>query len=57
MEWHPEDQTIYACTSDSKLYEVDPDTGDVTALGQMGHQAGCTNLAAPWTYVKCVDDL
>jgi hypothetical protein len=57
MEWHPEDQKIYSCTNDAKLYEVDPNNGDVTEKGQMGHTASCTNLAAPWTYVQCVDDL
>jgi hypothetical protein len=54
IEWHPDTGIVYACT-DGHLYEVDPETGTTTEIGNMGHP--CTNLAAPWPPVPCVDDL
>jgi len=49
---------IYACTSDTILYSIDPVTGVATAVGTgMGHQSSCSNLGAPWTDVACLENL
>jgi hypothetical protein len=53
IEWHPANGILYTCTADH-LYEVDTETGTTTEIGAMNHP--CTNLAAPWTPVACVDD-
>ena len=55
MELHPANNVIYACTTDAILYWVDPKTGKVTPIGPIGQNSSCTNLAAPWGPVKCVD--
>jgi hypothetical protein len=56
MELHPQNGVIYACTSDDTLYEVDPQNGDVDAIGAMGQGGACSNLAAPWFEVGCIDN-
>lgn len=55
MELHPGNGVIYACTSDAILYTVNPKTGSVDAIGKMPHPYGCSNLAAPWGVVGCLD--
>jgi len=55
MELHPGNGVIYACTSDAILYTVNPKTGSVDAIGKMPHPYGCSNLAAPWGVVSCLD--
>ena len=58
IEWHPGDEKLYFCTdpfSTSYLYEVNVTDGTTTQLGIMPGR--CTNLAAPWTPVACVDDV
>ena len=55
VERHPGNGKIYACSDDAALREVDPQTGMVTVIGPMGEAGGCTNLAAPWGPVACVD--
>lgn len=55
VERHPGNGKIYACTDDSVLRVVDPTTGVVSTVGDMGTAGGCTNLAAPWGPVACVD--
>lgn len=47
VEFHPLTERIYACTSNSHLYRLEPD-GSVTDLGDMGFDT-CTNLGAPWS--------
>ena len=47
---------IYACSSSGELLSVDPDVGDVTIIGDMGNVGSCTNLAAPFEPVECVDN-
>ncbi|EDM81084.1 hypothetical protein PPSIR1_25931 [Plesiocystis pacifica SIR-1] len=54
IEWHPENGMLYTCT-DGHLYEVDPSDGTTMEIGNMAHP--CTNLAAQWTAVECIDDL
>jgi hypothetical protein len=53
IEWHPANGMLYACT-DGHLYEVDPTDGSTVEIGNLGH--GCTNLAAQWTAIPCIDD-
>lgn len=56
IEWHPVTQELYLCSdplSTSYLYEVNVSTGETTQLGTLPYR--CTNLAAPWTPVSCVD--
>ena len=58
IEWHPADQKLYFCTdpvSLSYLYEVNTTDGTTAQLGILPGR--CTNLAAPWTPVPCVDDV
>jgi len=58
VELHPDSGVIYACTDDTVLYSIDPDTGASTAIGAgMGHASTCDNLAAPWTVVPCLDEI
>jgi DNA-binding beta-propeller fold protein YncE len=57
VERHPGNGQIYACTDDGFLRKIDPVTGNVTEIGAMGALGACTNLAAPWGPVKCVDDV
>ena len=54
IEWHPDNGVLYGCT-DGHLYSIDPETGTTSEIGNMGH--GCNNLAAPWTYVACIENL
>ena len=57
VERHPGNGQIYACTDDGILRKIDPVTGNVTEIGAMGELGACSNLAAPWGPVKCVDDV
>jgi hypothetical protein len=54
IEWHPGDSTLYACTSQN-LYRINPDDGATTFLREL--DSGCTNLAAPWQPVECLEAL
>ncbi|MEC9071395.1 MAG: hypothetical protein VX938_03410 [Myxococcota bacterium] len=56
IELHPANGVIYACSSDAHLLSVDLD-GKVTDIGDMGQGGSCTNLAAPWLPVPCLDNL
>ena len=56
IELHPANGVIYACSSDAHLLSVDLD-GKVTDIGDMGQGGSCTNLAAPWMPVPCLDSL
>jgi len=56
IELHPADGIIYACSSAADLLTVDPVSGQVTVIGDMGQQGVCTNLAAPWATVDCIDN-
>ena len=47
---------IYACSSAGDLLSVDPDTGMVEIIGDMGNAGSCTNLAAPFEPVGCIDN-
>ncbi|MDP6943552.1 MAG: hypothetical protein QF464_05335 [Myxococcota bacterium] len=55
MERHPLNGVVYACSTAGDLLEVDPDTGAVATIGPMGWEGACTNLAAPFGLVPCVD--
>ena len=57
IELHPEDEVIYACSNAADLLSVDKLTGEVTIIGHMGHVGGCSNLAAPYVPVPCIDTL
>lgn len=56
IELHPGNGVIYACSSAGHLLSVDPN-GQVTNIGDMGQGGSCTNLAAPWLQVPCLDGL
>jgi len=56
IELHPYNGVIYACTDFNPLREIDPLTGIVTEKpNPMGQVSSCTNLAAPWKPVACLD--
>lgn len=56
IEMHPANGVIYACTNDTILYSIDPETGKAKGIGMgMGHTTTCNNLAAPWTPIECLD--
>ena len=57
IEMHPGNGVIYACSDNANLLTVDPETGHVTDLGPMLHSGFCTNLAAPWQPVACLEEL
>ena len=57
VERHPGNGQIYACTDDGILRKVDPVTGNVSEIGPMGQASACTNLAAPWGPVACIDNV
>ncbi|MDP6947247.1 MAG: hypothetical protein QF464_24075, partial [Myxococcota bacterium] len=57
IEMHPANGIIYACSDDAHLLTVDPVTGHVTDVGPMEQANFCTNLAAPWLPVECLDAL
>jgi hypothetical protein len=57
VERHPGNGQIYACTDDGMLRKVDPVTGNVTVIGPLGETGACSNLAAPWGPVQCIDDV
>lgn len=56
IELHPGNGVIYACSSAGHLLSVDPN-GQVTDIGDMGQGGSCTNLAAPWLQVPCLDGI
>jgi hypothetical protein len=56
IELHPGNDVIYACSSAGHLLSVDPN-GQVTDIGDMGQGGSCTNLAAPWLQVPCLDGI
>jgi hypothetical protein len=55
IEVHPANNKIYACSTSGDLLEVNPASGDVTVIGSMEQSGSCTNLAAPWLEVDCID--
>lgn len=55
MERHPLNGVLYACSTAGDLLDVDPDTGAVEVIGALGWEGACTNLAAPFQAVTCVD--
>ena len=60
IEWHPAEHKLYFCTDPvpvtlSYLYEVNTTDGTTTQIGLLPGR--CTNLAAPWTPVACVDEV
>ena len=57
FEVHPANGVLYACSTKGDLLEVDPDTGHVTVIGPLGPSGSCTNLAAPYTDIECIDKL
>lgn len=57
VERHPGNGQIYACSDDANLLKVDPLTGNVSIIGNLGETGGCTNLAAPWGPLKCIDEV
>ena len=57
IELHPDNGVIYACSSAANLLSVDKFTGQVTVIGPMNQQEACTNLAAPYLPVACLEDL
>ena len=56
IELHPTDGVIYACSSSGHLLSVDPN-GQVTDIGDMNQGGSCTNLAAPWLAVPCLEGI
>ena len=56
IELHPANGVIYACSSAGHLLSVDPN-GQVTDIGDMNQGGSCTNLAAPWLQVPCLDGI
>lgn len=56
IELHPANGVIYACSTAGHLLAVDPN-GQVTDIGDMGQGGSCTNLAAPWLEVPCLDGI
>ncbi len=58
IELNPYTGIIYACTGDAILYAIDPVSGVATAIGDgMGHGGLCNNLAAPWTFISCLEQI
>ena len=55
IEMHPDNGVLYACSSDAILLEVDTMTGEVTEIGHTGQEGSCSNLAAPWKVVPCLE--
>lgn len=53
IERHPGNDTIYACSDDKILRQVDMQTGLVTDIGPMAQLTACTNLAAPFVPMTC----
>jgi hypothetical protein len=56
IELLPANNVIYACSTASILLKVNPESGHVTEIGPMGQKSSCTNLAAPWAPVPCLDN-
>jgi hypothetical protein len=54
FEVHPQSGRMYACTGDAVLYEIDPASGSVAAVGPLDHPGNCGNLAAARGAVACV---
>ena len=55
IELLPANGVIYACSSEANLLSIDPSTGVVTNIGPMNQSGACSNLAAPWKSVPCVE--
>jgi hypothetical protein len=55
IELHPTNNTIYACTDDAHLRTINPITGEVTVIGDMNQTGSCSNLAAPWYDIPCIN--
>ena len=55
IEMHPSNGVLYACSSAATLLQIDTQTGEVTSIGQTGQEGPCTNLAAPWKVVPCLE--
>ena len=55
IEIHPGNGVLYACSSDAVLLEIDTLTGEVSPIGHTGQEGNCTNLAAPWKVVPCLE--
>ena len=54
IEMHPANGVLYACSSAAILLQVDTLTGEVTEIGHTGQEGSCSNLAAPWKSVPCL---
>ena len=54
IEMHPANGVLYACSSEAILLEIDTLSGQVTEIGHTGQEGSCTNLAAPWKTVPCL---
>lgn len=54
LDFHPGQGVLYACSSDAMLATLDPTTGVVSFIGEIGG-AGCDNLAAPWEPIDCLE--
>jgi hypothetical protein len=55
IELLPANGVIYACSSEANLLSIDPVSGVVTTIGSMNQSGACTNLAAPWKAVPCIE--
>ncbi|MEC8022567.1 MAG: hypothetical protein VX223_01445, partial [Myxococcota bacterium] len=55
IELLPANGVIYACSSEANLLSIDPVSGIVTTIGSMNQSGACTNLAAPWKAVPCIE--
>jgi hypothetical protein len=56
IELHPANGVIYACSSEAHLLAVDL-SGQVHDIGDMNQTGSCTNLAAPWLAIPCLENL
>ena len=54
LDFHPGHGLLYACSTEAMLATVDPATGVVDFIGEIGG-AGCDNLAAPWEPIECLE--
>jgi hypothetical protein len=54
IELHPANGVIYACSTEAHLLAVDL-SGQVHDIGDMNQGGSCTNLAAPWLAIPCLD--
>lgn len=57
IELHPANGVIYACSSAADLLRIDPAGGGVVNIGDMGLGGSCTNLAAPYLSIPCLESI